>query len=168
MLVLLFVVLWFILRCDLCITLCYFVIAFFSPVSIAITSTGDERVNLSAFRTFVRFAHICFCVSFYAVCLKRTAVCECGNPCIFLLPSPTQPLTPMFFSCVCVCVCVCVCGTPRTFLFFFYKSTLYHNSLRIWRICSINDTLSTTLTEIVFSRLHIPQNEIFFYPIKVY
>ena len=48
-LVLLFVALWFILRVDL---LCYFVFVFFSPFSIAITSLGEERANLSAFRTF--------------------------------------------------------------------------------------------------------------------
>ena len=53
-LVLLFVGLWFILRGDLfCLALCYFVIVFFSPFSIAITSLGEERANLSAFRTFV-------------------------------------------------------------------------------------------------------------------
>ena len=34
---------------------CHFVLVFFSPFSIAITSLGEERVNLSAFRTFVRF-----------------------------------------------------------------------------------------------------------------
>ena len=45
-LVLLFVALWFILRGDL---------LFFSPFSIAITSLGKERANLSAFRTFVRY-----------------------------------------------------------------------------------------------------------------
>ena len=36
---------------------------FFSPYSIAITSLGEERANLSAFRTFVRFAlfgFVCF------------------------------------------------------------------------------------------------------------
>ena len=32
---------------------CYFVLVFFSPFSIAITSLGEERANLSAFRTFV-------------------------------------------------------------------------------------------------------------------
>ena len=44
-LVLLFVALWFILRGDLfyVLTLCYFVIVFFSPFSIAITSLGEER-----------------------------------------------------------------------------------------------------------------------------
>ena len=34
----------------------------FSPFSIAITSLGEERANLSAFRTFVRFAFVWFCL----------------------------------------------------------------------------------------------------------
>ena len=34
---------------------CHFVLVFFSPFSIAITSLGEERANLSAFCTFVRF-----------------------------------------------------------------------------------------------------------------
>ena len=34
----------------------------FSPFSIAITSLGKERANLSAFRTFVRFALVWFCL----------------------------------------------------------------------------------------------------------
>ena len=56
-LVLLFVALWFILRGDLlyvfpCVIL---FLCFFSLFSIAITSLGEERANLSAFRTFVRF-----------------------------------------------------------------------------------------------------------------
>ena len=55
-LVLLFVALWFILRGDLlCLSVCHFVLVFFSPFSIAITSLGEERANLRAFRTFVRF-----------------------------------------------------------------------------------------------------------------
>ena len=55
-LVLHFVALLFILRGDLlCLSVCHFVLVFFSPFSIAITSLGEERVNLSAFRTFVRF-----------------------------------------------------------------------------------------------------------------
>ena len=36
----------------LSLALCYFVIAFFSPFSIAITSLEEERANLSAFCTF--------------------------------------------------------------------------------------------------------------------
>ena len=62
-LVLLFVALWFILRGDLlyvfpCVIL-FFVL--FSPFSIAITSLGEERANLSAFRTFVRFVLVKIC-----------------------------------------------------------------------------------------------------------
>ena len=34
---------------------------FFSPFSIAITSLGEERANLSAFRTFVRFVLVWSC-----------------------------------------------------------------------------------------------------------
>ena len=53
-LVLLVVALWFILRGDLLYVFpC--VIVVFSPFSIAITSLGEERANLSAFRTFVGF-----------------------------------------------------------------------------------------------------------------
>ena len=42
--------------------MCYFVLVFYSPFSIAITSLGEERANLSAFRTFVRFALVWFCL----------------------------------------------------------------------------------------------------------
>ena len=40
-----------------CLSVYHFVLVlvFFSPFSIAITSLGEERANLSAFRTFVRF-----------------------------------------------------------------------------------------------------------------
>ena len=63
MVVLLFVALWFSLRGDLfCLTLCYFVLVFISPFSIAITSLGEERANLSAFRTFFRFVLVWFCL----------------------------------------------------------------------------------------------------------
>ena len=36
-------------------------VVFFSPFSIAVTSLGEERGNLSAFRTFVRFALVWIC-----------------------------------------------------------------------------------------------------------
>ena len=42
--------------------LCYFVLVVFSPFSIAITSLWEECANLSAFRTFVRFSLVCFCL----------------------------------------------------------------------------------------------------------
>ena len=51
-------------RFVLCLTLCHFVLVFFSPFSIAITSLGEERANLSAFRRFVRFVLVCGFVGF--------------------------------------------------------------------------------------------------------
>ena len=69
-LVLLLVALWFILRDDLfvCLSVCHFCSCVFSVLfSIAITSLGEERANLSAFRTFARFVLVLdfvgFCVS---------------------------------------------------------------------------------------------------------
>ena len=38
-----------------CLSVCHFVLVFFSPFSIAITSLWEERANLSVFRTFVWF-----------------------------------------------------------------------------------------------------------------
>ena len=49
-------------RFVLCLSLCYFVLVFFSPFSIAITSLVEERASLGAFRTFVRFALVWFCL----------------------------------------------------------------------------------------------------------
>ena len=37
-------------------SVCHFVLVFFSPFSIAITSLGEERANLSAFRRALRLA----------------------------------------------------------------------------------------------------------------
>ena len=68
-------------RFVLCLTLCHFVLVFFSPFSIAITSLGEERANLSAFRTVVRFV----LVWISSWCLGRAAVCDCGTPWTFLL-----------------------------------------------------------------------------------
>ena len=42
-------------RFVVCLSVCHFVLVFFSPFSIAITSLGEEKANLSAFRTFVWF-----------------------------------------------------------------------------------------------------------------
>ena len=50
------------MRFVLCLILFYFGLVFFSPFSIAITSLGEERANLSAFRPFVRFALVWFCL----------------------------------------------------------------------------------------------------------
>ena len=50
-------------RFGSCLTLYYFVLVFFSPFSIAITSLGEERANICSFRTFVDlrlFGFVCF------------------------------------------------------------------------------------------------------------
>ena len=87
-LVLLLVALWFILRGDLFYVLpCVILFLCFSIFSIAITSLVEERANLSVFRTFVRFSLVWFLsVSSSSWCLGRSAVCDCGSPCTFLLP----------------------------------------------------------------------------------
>ena len=56
-------------RFVLCLALCYFVLVFFSPFSIAITSLGEERASLGAFRTFVRFAFVWFCLFPLPLCV---------------------------------------------------------------------------------------------------
>ena len=48
-------------RFVVCLSVCHFVLVFFSPFSIAITSLGEERANLSAFRTFVRYVLVWIC-----------------------------------------------------------------------------------------------------------
>ena len=48
-------------RFVVCLSMCHFVLVFFSPFSIAITSLGEERANLSAFREFVRFVFVLIC-----------------------------------------------------------------------------------------------------------
>ena len=48
-------------RFVVCLTVYHFVLEFFSPFSIAITSLGEERANLSAFRTFDRFVLVWIC-----------------------------------------------------------------------------------------------------------
>ena len=74
------------MRFVVCLSVCHFVLVFFSPFSIAITSLGKERVNLSAFRSFVRFALVWICRFPLPRVLGRAAVCDCGTPWTFLLP----------------------------------------------------------------------------------
>ena len=86
-LVLLFVALWFILRGDLSLALCYFVLVFFSPFSIAIIWLGEERDNISAFRTFARFALVWFCLfSLPLGVWEGMWLVDCGTSWTFLLP----------------------------------------------------------------------------------
>ena len=56
-------------RFVLSLVLYYFVLVFFSPFSIAITLLGEESANLSAFRTFVRFALVWFCLFSLPLCV---------------------------------------------------------------------------------------------------
>ena len=48
-------------RFVVCLSVCHFVLVFFSPFSIAITSLGEERANLGVFRTSVRFVLVWIC-----------------------------------------------------------------------------------------------------------
>ena len=48
-------------RFVVCLSVCYFVLVFFCPFSIAITSLGEERADLSAFRAFVRSVLVWIC-----------------------------------------------------------------------------------------------------------
>ena len=48
-------------RFVVCLSVCHFVLVFFSRFNIAITSLWEERANLSAFRTFVRFVLVWIC-----------------------------------------------------------------------------------------------------------
>ena len=68
-----------------CLTLCHFVLVFFSPFSIAITSLREKRANLSAF-LYVCSISACLVLSVSSWCLGRSAVCDCGTPWTFLLP----------------------------------------------------------------------------------
>ena len=70
-----------------------FVLVFFSPFSIAITSLGKERANLTAFRTFFDLCLLDLSVSSSSWCLGRAAVCDCGTPWTFLLPFCFRNLT---------------------------------------------------------------------------
>ena len=74
-------------RFVLCLTLRYFVLVFFIPFSIAITSLGEERELILVL--FVRLFDLrlfSLSVSSSSSYLGRAAVCDCGTPWTFLLP----------------------------------------------------------------------------------
>ena len=74
-------------RFVLCLTLCYFVLVFYSPFSSAISSLGEVTANLSVCRTFLSIcAYLVLSVSSSSWYLGRAAVCDCGTPWTFLLP----------------------------------------------------------------------------------
>ena len=75
--------LWCILRGDLLsLALCYFVLVFFSPFSIAITSLWEERELILVL--LVRLFDLPL-FGFVYWCLGRAAACDCGTPWTFVL-----------------------------------------------------------------------------------
>ena len=79
------------------------VLLFFSPFSIAITSFGEKRANLSAFRTFVRCVLVWFCWFPLPRCLGRAAVCDCSTlwtVLLFFLYKRFQTFTVVVLSCI--------------------------------------------------------------------
>ena len=56
---------------------------FFSPFGVVITLLGEQRANLSAFRTFVLFVLVWFCLFPLPLCLGWHAACNCGTPWTF-------------------------------------------------------------------------------------
>ena len=73
-------------RFVVCLSVCHFVLVFFSPFSIAITSLGEERANLSALYVCSVCACLDLSVSSSSWGLGRAAVYDCGTPWTFLLP----------------------------------------------------------------------------------
>ena len=75
--------------------MCHFVLVFFSPFSIAITSLGEERANLGAFS----YVSVCACLDLSVSSSSwgrgggggegggevGAAVCGCGTPWTFFL-----------------------------------------------------------------------------------
>ena len=67
-------------------SLCHFVIVFFSPFRIAITSLGEERANLSGFRILIDLCLFGLVGLLFLLLSGKAAVCDCGIPWTFLLP----------------------------------------------------------------------------------
>ena len=88
-------------RFVVCLSMCYFVLVYFSPFSIAITSLGEERANLSAC--------LDLSVSSSSWGLGRAAVCDCGTSWTFLLPCFCFLVsTRRFVLCLALCYFVLV------------------------------------------------------------
>ena len=88
-------------RFVVCLSMCYFVLVYFSPFSIAITSLGEERANLSAC--------LDLSVSSSSWGLGRAAVCDCGTSWTFLLPCFCFLVsTRQFVLCLALCCFVLV------------------------------------------------------------
>ena len=96
-------------RFVVCLSKCHFVLVLFSPFSIVITSLGEERDILSAFRTFVRFVLVWICR--FSLPL---GVSEGLRFVIVALPGLFSYLflnllfgAPQSFKDVPICICVC-------------------------------------------------------------
>ena len=97
----------------------------FSPFSIAITSLGEERANLSAFRTFIRFVLVWICRFPLPLGvwegLRFVIVAHPGLfSYLFLLQ---QALGGKLFSDGTVCICIFVALWLSTF----FLLRVYHN-----------------------------------------
>ena len=78
-------------RFVLCLTFCHFVLVFFSPFSIAITSLGEQRANLNVFCRFIRFL-------FLLVSRKGLRFVNVALPGLFSYPFMTvSKKHPVFF-----------------------------------------------------------------------
>ena len=81
-------------RFVLCLALCSFVLVFFNPFGVVVASLGVVGFGVCCWSwCFSCICSICAClvlsVSSSSWCLGRAAVCECGTPWTFLLPSFT-------------------------------------------------------------------------------
>ena len=91
-------------RFVVCLSVCHFVLVFFSPFTIAITSLGEERANLSAFRTFCSVcAYLDLSVSSSSWGLGRAAVCVsvlrvASGPRVKLASCKSALNTPVVYS----------------------------------------------------------------------
>ena len=130
-------------RFVVCLTLCHFVLVFFSPFSIAITSLGEERSNLSAFRMFDRFVFVWICrfplpvgvweglrfvivallgLLFYLFFLHTT-------PVVFVLCGDSRK-SPRTFNGV-IISSASVCTLQSTFVFLLFLMILIYTSLKV-------------------------------------
>ena len=94
-------------RFVLCLTLCYFVLVFFSPFSIAITSLGEERANVGAFRAFVRFVLVW--VSSSSWCLGGLRFVIVAFPGLFSYPFLQISLLCVVYSMRRFVLCLTLC-----------------------------------------------------------
>ena len=94
--------------------MCCFVLVFFSPLSIAITSLGEERANLSAFRTFVGSVLVWIC--WFSLPL---GVWEGLRFVVVALPGLFSYL---FFSDVIICTGYTICANTLNYCVYIFRN----------------------------------------------